>query len=340
MVGRILGGVVIVLVAAALAVLVWPQLLGLQETPIIAQAVAMRGASAAIAFIALVLLTILALLIRPVRGFFAGLAVVALAFVVANVAVIGTRGAFGVGMPTPAPASITVLAWNTFGEAPPAEDVIDLIETTGAEVVSLPETTYDRAVEIVAALNQRGIEMQQITFAYDTIAKTNSTTLLVSTALGAYEADTMTRTTLGPPSLVATPVDGDGPVLAAVHTTRPGVRDLANWRADLDWVAALCAEPDLIVAGDLNSTIDHWTSLADPAVPGSHIGGCADAAAQTGAGGIGTWPAALPALLGAPIDHVLTGSAWVAAGFRVIESEDGSGSDHRPVLAQLVPSAD
>ena len=330
MLGRILGTVIVVLVAVALGILVWPQLLGLEDAAFIAQAVALRGASAAIAFIAVILLTLLALLIRPVRGFFAGLAIVGLAFVIANVAIITTRGAVGGDLPTPGPGAITVLAWNTFGEAPPAQDVIDLIETTGADVVSLPETAYDRGAEIVAALAANGIQMQQLTFAYDTVAKTNSTTLLVSVDLGAYTADTVTKTTLGPPSLVATPVDGAGPVIAAVHTTRPGVQDPAQWAADLRWVATLCTTPDLIVAGDLNSTIDHWAALADPGVPGADIGSCTDAAASSGSGAIGTWPSSVPALLGSPIDHILTGPGWTSSGFRVIESEDGSGSDHRP----------
>jgi len=338
MVGRILGAVVIVIVAAGLAVLAWPQLFGLQESPPVSQAVAMRGAAAGIAFAAVILLTLLAMAWRQARSFFAGLALVGFVFVAANVVVLLTRGAFGGAMPTPAPESVTVLAWNTFGETPPVDDVVGLIEDTGADVVSLPETTYDGGAEIVAGLEARGIEMQQLTFAYTTIAKSDSTTLLVRTALGEYTTDTSAATTLYRPTLVARPVDGAGPVLVAAHTVAPVSRDPSEWREDLRWVADLCAEPDLIVAGDLNSTIDHWTSLADPAVPGAAIGGCSDAALATGAGAIGTWPAAIPALLGAPIDHVLAGSAWRVEGFRVIESEDRSGSDHRPVLAQLVPA--
>src|SRR3546814_6338102 len=68
-------------------------------------------------------------------------------------------------------------------------------------------------------LADRGIAMQQFTFAYDVIAKSNSTTLLVSDELGEYRADTSTTTTHNRPSLVATPVDGIGPAIAAVHTT-------------------------------------------------------------------------------------------------------------------------
>ncbi len=339
MLGRILAAVIVVLVAAALAILAWPQFFGLAQAPLIAQVVALRGTSAAIALVAALVLTLVAFLWRGGRGFVASLAILAIAFAAVNVAVLIGRGWFGNGMPEPGPAAVTVLAWNTLGETPSAEVVADLIEETGADAVSLPETAYDRGSEIVALLAERGIPMQQFTFAYDTIAKANSTTLLVSDELGEYRADTSAVTTHNRPSLVATPVDGVGPAIAAVHTTAPGVQDPAQWREDLGWVATLCAEPNLIVAGDLNSTIDHWAPLADPAVPGARIGGCADAAERAGSGGIGTWPTAFPGLLGAPIDHVLVGSAWTVDGFRVVGSEDGAGSDHRPVVAVVSPAA-
>jgi len=335
MLARILAAVIGLLVAAALAVLAWPEFFGLTQAPVVAQVVALRGTAAAIAIILAILLTLISFVWRGARGFLAAVAVFLIAFAAVNVTVLVSRGWFGNGMPEPGPAAVTVLAWNTLGETPSAEVVADLVEETGAQAVSLPETGYDRGAEVVALLAERGIVMQQFTFAYDQIAKANSTTLLISDQLGEYRADTRTVTTHNRPSLVATPVDGIGPAIAAVHTTAPGFSDQNEWREDLEWVAALCAEPNLIVAGDFNSTIDHWAPLADPATPGARIGTCADAAEQAGSGGIGTWPAVLPALLGAPIDHVLVGPAWTVDGFRVVGSEDGSGSDHRPVVAVL-----
>ena len=53
---------------------------------------------------------------------------------------------------------------------------------------------------------------------------------------------------------------------------------------------------------------------------------------------VGTWPVALPPLLGAPIDHVMSTDNWRVTGFRVIQSHDIYNSDHRPVLAQLSPA--
>jgi endonuclease/exonuclease/phosphatase (EEP) superfamily protein YafD len=53
---------------------------------------------------------------------------------------------------------------------------------------------------------------------------------------------------------------------------------------------------------------------------------------------VGTWPTNVPALVGAPIDHVLATPNWRATGFRVLAGEDAAGSDHRPVLARLAPA--
>lgn len=64
-----------------------------------------------------------------------------------------------------------------------------------------------------------------------------------------------------------------------------------------------------------------------------------DAGPATGAGAVGTWPTFAPALLGSPIDHVLATANWQVQGLRVIEAEDGAGSDHRPIVAALAPTS-
>jgi endonuclease/exonuclease/phosphatase (EEP) superfamily protein YafD len=61
-------------------------------------------------------------------------------------------------------------------------------------------------------------------------------------------------------------------------------------------------------------------------------------AAATGNAAVGTWPTSVPALVGAPIDHVLATPNWTPTGFRVLAGEDAAGSDHRPVLARLAPA--
>jgi endonuclease/exonuclease/phosphatase (EEP) superfamily protein YafD len=110
---------------------------------------------------------------------------------------------------------------------------------------------------------------------------------------------------------------------------------MEHWRSDLRWLTTACGNNNVIMAGDFNSTLDHYTGLG---IDSATIGNCSDAAHATNNAGVGTWPAALPALLGAPIDHVMTTPNWRVTGMRVVQSEDGAGSDHRPVLVQLSPA--
>jgi endonuclease/exonuclease/phosphatase family metal-dependent hydrolase len=91
----------------------------------------------------------------------------------------------------------------------------------------------------------------------------------------------------------------------------------------------------MIMAGDFNSTLDHETGLG--ATPSSALGTCRDAARVTNNAGVGTWPTNVPELLGTPIDHVMATSDYRVTGFSVIGSEDKTGSDHRPIVAQLTP---
>ena len=65
---------------------------------------------------------------------------------------------------------------------------------------------------------------------------------------------------------------------------------------------------------------------------------CHDAAVETGNGAVGTWTTEIPALAGAPIDHVMASTAWTPTGSLVLRSMDGSGSDHRPLIVQLEPA--
>jgi endonuclease/exonuclease/phosphatase (EEP) superfamily protein YafD len=46
----------------------------------------------------------------------------------------------------------------------------------------------------------------------------------------------------------------------------------------------------------------------------------------------------MPALLGAPIDHVMASSDWHATGSIVLRSMATSDSDHRPLIVQLEPA--
>ena len=158
----------------------------------------------------------------------------------------------------------------------------------------------------------------------------------MSDVLGTYTADVSVVTTSVVPSIVATPQDGTGPTIIAVHSVAPTPGLLIDWNADLRWLADQCATPNVIMAGDFNSTLDHYTDLGSS--PETALGDCVDAASATDNAAVGTWPAVLPALLGAPIDRVLATENWRVTGMRVIQSHDSHGSDHRPVLAQLTPA--
>lgn len=336
---RLLSAIVVCIAAAAALVLAWPQLFRLEQVDVVSQIVALRPLAVLIALALVVLFVIVALIGRGgVRRTFAALAVVGLAFSAVNVAVLATRGWNSAGMPEGEASAVRVLNWNTLGDATGAEAVARLALDEGADVVSLPETSRDLGLQVAAIMAAEGRTMQSFTVAYDEFLTARSTTLLISADLGEYTADTdvsAPRTTAVLPSVVATPVSGDGPTLVSTHPVAPVPAELASWRLDLQWLAETCADDNVIVAGDTNSTLDHYTSLA---VDGAALGSCSDAALETDAAALGTWPTTLPSVLGAPIDRVLSGARWQATAFHVIDTVDDAGSDHRPVVADLVPT--
>ena len=284
MVRRILAAATTLALAALLLVACWPQLLGLEQTLGVVQLVAVRGIAALVAILLAVLLTLIALLSGAARRFFAGLAVLLLAFSILTAGVLSIRGFSGGAFQTIAEGDLVVLSWNTLGDSPGAERIATLALGQEADVVALPETSRAAGEAVQALLAAGGRPMQLLDLRYDTVSKARSTVLLVSTELGEYRLD---------------------------------------------------EESDVVVAGDLNSTLDHWSRF------GSDVGlaSCHDAARAVGAAALGTWPTRMPSVLGSPIDHVLATDAWEVVGFRVIDAEDGSGSDHRPVVAQLRPAA-
>ncbi len=114
---------------------------------------------------------------------------------------------------------------------------------------------------------------------------------------------------------------------AAVHTQAPVSRQIPRWRSDLAALRQWCAGPTpAVVAGDLNATLDHAALRAGMA-------GCADAAAQRGAGLVPTWgPTAGSRPFGPQIDHVLVTAGSAPRPSRVHELP---GSDHRAILTRL-----
>jgi endonuclease/exonuclease/phosphatase (EEP) superfamily protein YafD len=333
---RVIAAIVLLAVAVALLIGTWPQLFGLERTMYVAQFVSLRGLTIAISAVAIVALLLLSMLSRGFRRFGSSLALLLLVFALAGVAVLATRGFGDTSFQTKGSADLTVVEWNTLGGAPGAAAIAKLADDNDADIVSLPETTEQTADAVAVAMLAAGHPVTVHTIAFNHIAKAKSTSVLISAALGAYHIDTAAGTTSTVPTVVLRPDTGSGPTIVGVHAVSPQPSDLKDWRSDLTFLSTTCTGRDVIMAGDFNATLDHFTGLSSSAT--STIGGCTDAALRSKNAGVGTWPTTLPALLGAPIDHVLTTPDWKVTGMRVVQDLDGAGSDHRPIVVQLSPA--
>lgn len=332
MIRRILAAATLAAAAVALLIFAWPSLFGAQQWPIVAHVVALRGLALTCAAALVIVLLLISLLSAAARGFTAALALVLVLFIGLNGAVIASRGIGPGTFETKSPGDLTVLTWNTLGDSPSAEQVAQLILETDADIVALPETTRGHAAEIASIVGRSGHPMWAHTYARDEITKSRSTSLLTSAELGTYTFRSDASPTRQFPTLVARPDSGQGPTIIAVHAVAPIPRYLDSWRDDLRNLATLCTG-NVIMAGDFNATLDHFAALTD--TPGTDLGDCRSAASAAGSGSVGTWPTSIPGFLGAPIDHVMATDGWRITGARVVESHDKSGSDHRPVVAQL-----
>ena len=326
---RLVAGFVLLGAAIGLALLVWPQALGLERTPIFAHAVALRTFAAIAAVVLAVGFVVLAAVARPVRLLASALAMLLVLFAGATSSIALDRGIVNSGV-TDLTTDVTVLTWNTLEDGPGAAAIAELVLREEGDIVSLPETS--RALgEEVAALVEAERPMTVLNLDYGE-ATSRSTTLLVSTVLGEYRVNEDAPATAVLPTLVAVPVDGTGPTIVAVHTLAPIPPMIAAWEADLRIVAEMCSDDSVILAGDFNATVDHFAGLGT--LPKAQLGRCTDAALAGDSAGLGTWPTWLDPPLGSPIDHVLATPNWRVLAVRVA---DDSGSDHRPLVVQLDP---
>lgn len=334
-------GIIAVLGTGVSFVLLWPQAVGLHDQWVVAQVIAMRG-WLAVGGTGLALgAGTLAAAARKRSGwrtFTVLVALAGLAIGTGNTGILLVRGV-AVGNTTAAtgPNSVTVLSWNTRGDAPDVSNIVALATQQNADVITLPETTEAYGEQIAVGLRAIGRPMWVYSIAFDHYAKARSTTLLIRTTLGRYTIHS--ESWRGPPAntntlptVVADPVSGDGPRIIAVHAVAPVRWELRNWRSDLDWLGKQCAGPNVIMAGDFNSTLDQWAGRGQQ---GGDIGACHDAASAASQAGIGTWPTNLPPWFGTPIDHVTATAQWRTTRFVVIQNQDDAGSDHRPVVATL-----
>ena len=335
MLRRILAAAFLLALALAALIAAWPQLFGLQTLPIVAHAVSLRGLAIAVAVLGIVVLLLVSLAAPRARRFAASVALVFLVFALVSGAVVATRGIGDSSFTTKGETELTVLSWNTLGDAPGAEAIADLVVESHADIVVLPETSEEMGDLVASRLAAAGSPVSSLTLSYDRISKARSTTLLIGEQLGTYEFS-LDRTTSVLPTLVATPADGTGPTIIAVHSVAPVPGEFDHWSADLRWLRDACAGDNVIMAGDFNATLDHFAGLGNTGA--TTLGDCTDASLLSDNGAVGTWPTTLPALAGAPIDHVMQTANWKVSGMRVYESYDAFGSDHRPVVVQLSPA--
>lgn len=340
---RLFGVLLTVLGAIAAAVVTWPQFFRLERTFPFAQIVSLRGVMT-VGFVAIMVLMLVLSFARPLRAFALSVALIAAIAAIANGGILIARGLGTDGLPEKSESAIRVMTWNTAGAETDAQLIAQTAIAMQADVVALPETTIETGEAVAIAMREMGSPMwaHHESFGdragYDDWAA-NSTTLLISPDLGDYavvestSGDASNTTTV--PTVVAMPVDGSGPTIVAAHAVAPRQDDMEHWRSDLTWLADQCGSDDVIMAGDFNATIDNMARLG---VADGDFGRCHDAAAATGAGAVGTWSTAWPALLGTPIDHILATDAWRPTGSVVLGSLDESGSDHRPLVAQYEPA--
>ena len=340
MIRRILAAALTVCLALVLLVAAWPQLFRLEWTFGIAQVVSLRGAAIAIGAICALVLLVVALLSARARRLAASLTLLFLVFCAVGLMVLSTRG-FGGGAMSAATGDVgkrdlTVLSWNTLGDAPGAKAIARLALKSGADIVTLPETTTATGIEVARIMGEAGHPMWAFTNHFDEVSKSRSTTLLLSADLGTYSVDQSRGNTSVLPTVVATPDDGKGPIIVATHPVAPITGEMDHWRSDLTWLSGICSGKNVIMAGDFNSTLDHLGRLK--ATGDADFGSCYDAARAAGTGAVGTWPTSVPPLLGTPIDHVMTTSNWRVRSMHVVVDSDSAGSDHRPIVATITPS--
>ena len=332
MFSRLLAFVVSLASMALVVVAFWPQLLGWQRSSPWLFIVAPRGFALGVAVLALIILIVLSRYGRPLRRVLMAGGSWLLVFAVATGVLLSFRG-LGTPMP-PAPAAadtstLRVLTWNTMGDAPAPAAIAQVALESGAQIVSLPETTAATAQDVTRILRQAGVDMQTFTIAFNEVYRAHSTSLLVARSLGTYRVQEGVAQTSVSPTIVAVSSDG-GPAIVATHVVSPSQLTMTQWRSDLEMLAEVCKEPDVILAGDLNATVDNMQGLGT-----KNLGNCVDASLATGGAALGTWPTWLPALAGTPIDHVMATPEWRFTGSTVLTNVDGAGRDHRPVLAQL-----
>ena len=193
-VGGVIAAVLAIATTALLVVAVLPGLFGLEQAQVVVQLSAFRLLVAIAAAGGALLCLVTAILVRGSRRVLpAILAVVLAAVSVTGAVVTANRGIddqMVAGEATDLADQVTVLAWNTLGDAVDPGTIAAIAVREGADVVSLPETSSDTAAVVAAAMTAAGRPM----VAHSTDADAGGTSLLISTGLGEYAVRAPTAT--------------------------------------------------------------------------------------------------------------------------------------------------
>lgn len=337
---RFFGWLLVALASLAAVATVDPAWLGWSMHNGIAQVIGVRSWLAALLGALAVLVLITAGVVHAATGRAARrlltITMVLALVAVAHVGVLASRGLDSGTVPVAEQArdgDVTVIAANLLGGRADSDAVVDLALTAGADVLALPEAGQQVAQELADRLAGEGMQFQ--VFPDDgSHSPARGTSLLVSTQLGTYRQ----VETEEPGTVIAESVHGTGPPLAAVHPIAVPVNVVQTWRAPAgrmdQWrsevraaVQTMADLPGGIVAGDFNATLDHESLRGLETY--IHTG------QDLGIGGHGTFPAFLPGVLSASIDHVfIDGAVFEATAGAVVPI---AGSDHRAVVIRVSP---
>ena len=306
----------IVLLTIAFLLAAGLRLLGIDGTRYMVAATALTPYTTA----AGVLLGCLALLLRR---WAAGTVVLLVAVVL--VAAVAPR-AFPDSRPNGVGTEVRVMSVNMlFGQAD-ASAIVKAVRDNQVDVLSLQELT----TQAVVALDRAGLRT----------LLPNRVFQAETTALGSGIASRypVTAKTLTPPATMRQPgalVDLPGRQdieVVAVHTMPPVVT-----RGPETWQRELAGLPDRdlngvprVLAGDFNATLDHV------GLRRLLLNGYVDAADETGAGLIPTWPSGTYWPPPVTIDHVLVDNRCPVDTYDVL---DIPGTDHRAVVTRFVVPA-
>ncbi|MEX5301182.1 endonuclease/exonuclease/phosphatase family protein [Kocuria sabuli] len=226
-------------------------------------------------------------------------------------------------------ADLTVLSFNARGTD--ASSIVGAAVEAEADAVMLVETNGAVAAEIVDRLRRHGQRSQLFTASGTALDSEDEVAIIVDDRLGAYYEVPGPALAYG--SLTIVPGDRagsaaqatatGGPALSAVHPPAPVPGDVPSttWGQQLQEAVDACSRESAIVGGDFNATSAQISHVIGD--------GCLDAGSHLGRGAVGTWPTAVPAPLGASIDHQLADeNHWEPVGIRVL---DIGRSDHRGI---------